>query len=248
MTNLNVLLVLIAVVAAITITELVAPRAHAANHSPVLSYEITDLPAGTAFQVTYSGGVTSNTDGKALASHGGFAQVAFVSNFGLDAQAATKAGVLNGSVSEVVGVSGPKITGIASVPAGATVTLLNTQTNQTIDIPNGPFTIDTGQELAAKQMNTTDETVSCQGTAASCGAAVDITGPPTRRQVSIDLSQSGLGLESVRPTPASEKTGFNLTGGHLTENHQHYVVDIDTLQAEPTGVQLHLDFDARGRG
>ena len=73
--------------------------------------------------------------------------------------AAASGGALYGNVSEEVGVSGSAITGVVDVPAGATVKLVNATSDQTIGLPSGPFTIDTGQTTSAEGLNTSDESV-----------------------------------------------------------------------------------------
>ena len=58
-----------------------------------------------------------------------------------------------------MGVSGSAITGVLDLPGGATVKLVNATSDQTIDLPSGPFTIDTGQTTSAEGLNTSDESV-----------------------------------------------------------------------------------------
>ena len=62
-------------------------------------------------------------------------------------------------MSEEVGVSGSAITGVLDLPGGATVKLVNATSDQTIDLPSGPFTIDTSQTTSAEGLNTSEETV-----------------------------------------------------------------------------------------
>jgi hypothetical protein len=229
----------------LALSQIRAPSASATTPPTALNYQIANLPAGAAFEVDYTGGITSNTNGRAQASHGAFDAVAFVNNVGLRVSAAPRAGALYASVGEQVGVSGPQITGTALVPAGATVTLYNSFTGQTIDLPNGPFTMNTTPQLGAERLNSTDETVQCKGDAAACTAVVDVAGEAARRRVSVELSHPGLGLEAVRPEPASEKSGFQLSDGHLSTGRDRYVVDVATLRAEPAGARLRLTFGAR---
>lgn len=63
--------------------------------------------------------------------------VAFQTNYSVSVDAAASVGALYGNVSEEVGVSGSAITGVADVPAGATVKLVNATSDQTIDLPSG---------------------------------------------------------------------------------------------------------------
>jgi len=211
----------------------------------VLVYQITNMPAGSSFEVVYTSGVTSNSSGFAQSRHGGFRSVAFQSYYSVSVDASASGGALYGNVSEHVGVSGPAITGTADVPAGATVTLLNATTDQTIDLPSGPFTIDTSQTTSAEQMNTGEESVRCQGNAASCRAVVAIGGEAQQRRVMVDLTHAALSLASARVDPRSDTTGFDLSDGHFTDDRQRYVVTVNTLETEPSGGHLVLTFADR---
>jgi len=210
--------------------------------STELIYQISNMPAGSSLDVVYTGGVTSNSNGFAQSRHGGFRTVAFQRNYAVSVDAAASGGALYGNVSEWLGVSGPVITGVAVVPDGATVKLLNPDTDQTIDLPSGPFTIDATPTTSVERLNTSEESVRCQGKAASCKAMVAIGGEAQKRRVTVDLAHPSMSLASVSVDPPSDKAGFNLSDGRFSDDGQRYTLTVNTLEAEPSNTHLVLTF------
>lgn len=125
-----------------------APRLSAAD-SPsaqekllTLKYVIKDMRAGSVLHVTYDSGVDSGVGGDARALTGGIRAVHFENH--AIVLSATGRAALGCELSGDLFVTGTTISGTADIPAGAIVTLTNSDTGQRIDLHSGRFTLPTG--------------------------------------------------------------------------------------------------------
>jgi hypothetical protein len=188
---------------------------------------------------------TSNANGFAQARHGGFRTVAFQRKYAVSVDAAASRAALYGNVPEEAGVSGSAITGTADVPAGATVKLVNVTSDQTSDLPSGPFTIDTRRTTLRGGSGHERGERPVPGNTVLGKATVGGGGEAQKRRVTVDLSHAALPLASARVDPPRDKNGFDLSDGRFTDDGQRYAVTVKTvktLEAKPSGAHLVLTF------
>jgi hypothetical protein len=122
------------------ITRDLSATAPSAEDLP-FTFSISNLPAGKTFEVVYSANETG-LSGYAQASSGSMTGAGFASN-SLYLTAST-GGPLHTSATVILSVGTAPVTGTASVPSGATVTLTNGLTSQTITLASGSFSIPSG--------------------------------------------------------------------------------------------------------
>jgi hypothetical protein len=123
-------------------------RAHVISAPEVrLAFTVNNLPAGGILIVHYSTSVLSSRGGTATSRAGGIGTVGFLANALV--LAATGASALDADVTDFLSVNAPEVTGTAKIPAGATVTVTNTATRQTISLAGGPFSIPVGTGVGA---------------------------------------------------------------------------------------------------
>jgi hypothetical protein len=131
------------ILAAVCVTS-ISSSSYAATSSAVLDYKLSGLPANSTLTITYSTGIAGNTGGSAQAHSGSMSFVHFFSNHILEV-ASSHNTVLTADINETVLVNGPEITGDADIPSGASLKVLPPGSDELIDVPNGHFSIPTGQ-------------------------------------------------------------------------------------------------------
>ena len=207
-----------------------------------LVYNVKNLPPGSLFSMQYSSGVDSTLGGEAQAQSGGLGTVALLSN-GI-VLSPTGSTPTNASVTEWLNVGGQPITGFASVPSGATVTVTNQTTNQKTTITQGPFSIPTGVGLAGAPTPPAGgtKTITCKGNANSCTATIPIAGGASNRKLIIKLTDTNFRLKSVTAVPKSSSGAYLLTNGRFALGGSEYLVTLNAVRGNPKGSHLVLRF------
>jgi hypothetical protein len=213
----------------------------ATPHEVGLTYSVSSMQKGSTLTILYEGGIVGNDGGSAQARGGALSFIHFLGGHSFELSA-SGSGSLTADATEDVQAAGGTITGVADVPSGATVKLRDDVTNQLIDLPNGPFSINSGAGLSGMSSAHSSETRSCQGDAGTCTADVNIAGAAGSRTVTINLLQDDLVPESVKANGADAQTAFDLSDGHLAAHGSEYVVDVNTVRWLAPGSDLALSF------
>lgn len=177
-----------------------------------LTFEVKNL-SDEGLLVKYNpAGVVSDNGGTAMARSGTMSAV-YLGGLVvlLSVPARTR---LDATVTSMLRVDGAELTGTATVPAGATVTVTNGDTGQTIDLHSGPFSFATGlagnrghqvifsPALApGKAMTGPAEPgrpVRLQRHTGSAAQVWEITHPRNRSRTEIINKRTGLCLDAVR--------------------------------------------------
>jgi hypothetical protein len=152
-------------------------------------------------------------------------------------------GTVNATVTDWRLVDGPTITGTAHVPAGASMTVTVGDTQQTVPLTNGKFSISTGVgQFGAPPPKRGTRVVRCRGGARSCRATVSLAGGARNRRIVIRLSDTDFLLKSVKAPPRRAHAAYGLTGGHFAEGGSEYVVTLNAARSSPPKSHLTLIF------
>lgn len=126
----------------------VASAAATSEHYLDLKFDVTNLQGGLAVKYDPPG-IVSDLGGTATASSGAMSTVYLTAiTFVLGVSGRTP---LDARVTSTLRVDSAVITGNATIPAGATVTVTNTDTGQKMDLHNGPFSLPTGRGAGRDQ-------------------------------------------------------------------------------------------------
>jgi hypothetical protein len=235
-----------AVVLAAAATLLAVGTPSAWGESSVLvafTYSVNDLPAGSSLSVLYNSGVVQSSGGVAQARSGAMSNVWLLSNALLLSSPTGAASSVD--VTQNLYVGSAPVTGVAMIPTGASVTLTNPLTHQTISLSTGPFSISTGVGgLGAKPPADGTRVVRCRGTARACEARISIAGGASNRKVIIRLTSRGLRFRSVTAIPRTPQLGYSLNDGHFRRSSSEYAVTLNAAQSNPRGSRLILTFAA----
>jgi len=200
------------------------------------SFTVKNLPAGKVVQVAYGAGFQRSTDTKVQETSGDFGTAQFsAGGFALLAGHSTLSAVI---LDGVIVTSAP-FTGTATIPAGASVTVTNTTTQQMVTLSSGvAFSIPTGfTGVGAPPPVTT--TVTCHGTALFCLARIPIADGASSGTINVSLPAAYLRLKAqIAPRGAK----WTLTGGHYEQAGRQYVATLSANAANPAGSQLTLVF------
>lgn len=176
------------------------------------SYTVSNLPASSPFAVQYNGGVLQGLGGTGIANSGSIGTLALLNN----ALFVFPGAPLSVSIDEWLQVGSQPVTGVATVPAGATATVVNGITGHKTTLASGPFSIPTGVgSLGARPPAGGTRTIQCKGGASACTATVPIAGGASNRKQIIRLSDTNLQLLSVKAFPRSSTGAYLLTGGRF---------------------------------
>jgi hypothetical protein len=220
-----------------------AGSASAAGQLVPFSYAIKGLPPGGNAQVTYNSGVLEATSGSARASSGAIGSVFLLGNAML--LFASPGAPLDAQVTQYLSVSSQPVTGTATFPDAATVTITNPLTRQTMTLTNGPFSLPTGVgTLGAKPPTGGAQQVSCRGDGQSCKARIDLAGGASNRKITIRLTDTDLRLESVKAYPNSSRSAYSLSDGQFELGGSEYVTILNAVQSNPQDSHLILTFKA----
>jgi hypothetical protein len=140
-------------------------------------FTVKNLPAGSLLLLIYFSGVQQALGGQAQARAGGIGTVDLLANSIVLGGAGNTA--LDADVTSFLSVDAAAITGTATIPAGASVSVTNLTTHKTIGLTNGPFSIPTGvgTGVGAPPPGGKDVTFSPR-----LASGVDITGPASAGQ------------------------------------------------------------------
>jgi len=189
--------------------------------------------------VVYSTGVIDTAGGSLLLQSGAIKQVEFLSNAWTVLRTGTDA--LNAEINDWRLVAGPTVTGTAYVPAGASLTVSVGQ--QTVQLPNGKFSIPTGLgKLGGQVPKAGNQLVNCQGGPRSCRARINLGGGARNREIVIQLTHTNLSLRSVNAPSTRKHAAYSLTHGHFARGGSEYVVILNAAQSSPRGSHLILTF------
>jgi hypothetical protein len=201
-------------------------------------YTLTNVTTGFP-RVIYSTGVIDTAGGSLLLQSGAIKQVEFLSNAWTILRTGTDA--LNAEITDWRLVAGPTVTGTAYVPAGGSLTV--SINGQTVQLPNGKFSIPTGLgKLGAQPPKGGNQLVSCEGGPRSCRARINLTGGARNREIVIRLTNTNLSLRSVKAPPTRKHAAYSLTHGHFAGGGSQYVVILNAAQTSPRGSHLTLTF------
>ena len=140
-------------------------------------------------------------------------------------------------------VNGATVTGTASVPSGASMTVTNTQTGQTTTVKNGAFSIPTGiGQTGVKPPTAVNHFIQCHGGPRSCRAQINFAGGARQRTIVIRLTNTHLSLRSVRVVSRSNHPVYRLTRGHFVLGGSEYVVTLNAARSSPRRSHLILTF------
>jgi hypothetical protein len=216
--------------------------AQAAPSGQIEEFDFTVTNAPPQFVgVIYSTGVVGTSGGTIDFQSGAAQEINFLDN----AWTVIPRGpaTLNATVTDWRLVDGPTITGIAHVPAGASMTVTVGDTEKTIPLSNGKFSISTGVgRFGALPPKRGERVVRCRGGARSCRATVSLAGGARNRRIAIRLSDTDFRLKSVKAPPRRAHAAYGLTGGHFAEGGSEYVVTLDAARSSPPGSHLTLIF------
>ena len=201
------------------------------------SFTIKNLPAGKVVQVAYGAGFQRSGDTKVQETSGDFGTAQFSSGgFALLAgHSALSAVILDGVV-----VTSAPFTGTATIPAGASVTVTNTTTQQVVTLSSGvAFSIPTGVTGVGAPPPPVTTTVTCHGTALFCLARIPIGRGASSGTITVSLPAAFLRLKAqIAPRHAK----WTLTGRHYEQAGRKYVATLSANAANPAGSQLTLVF------
>jgi hypothetical protein len=204
------------------------------------SFTIKNLPAGKVVQVAYGAGFMRSTDTKVTETSGDFGTAQFsAGGFALLAGHSTLSAVI---IDGVIVTSAP-FTGTATIPAGASVTVTNTTTQQVVTLSSGvAFSIPTGFSgvgAPPPPPPPVTTTVTCHGTALFCLARIPIAGGASGGTITVRLPAAYLRLKAqIAPRGAK----WTLTGGHYEQAGHQFVATLSANAANPAGSQLTLVF------
>jgi hypothetical protein len=211
-----------------------------------LDYTLSNVNPRAAIQpaVTYSSGVVSNAGSKVQIQSGTIRRTWFLSN-GWNV-VGTGTATLNFTVSDWRMVEGATITGTAYFPAGASMTVTNETTGQTITLESrATFSLPTGiSNAAGKPPAGGKRFVNCHGSARLCRARIDLAGGVRDREIVIRLTSDHLTLRSIRHPAPSKHAAWSLTDGHFARARSKYLVILNAAQSSPRGSHLILTFGA----
>ncbi len=206
-----------------------------------LDYTISGLQPGNPVQIYYTGGVSNDYGGTVVVSSGKVLALGLLGN-AMFLQAGSP-GPLTATVTHFLAVGSAPITGTASIPAGASVVVVNAQTNKQYTLVNGQsFSIPTGFGLGAKPPSGGTRTVRCRGNARLCTAQVSIAGGASNRKLIIKLTDTNLRLTSVTAVPKRSSSAYLLSGGHYALGGSEYIVSLNAVRSNPKGAHLILKF------
>jgi hypothetical protein len=201
------------------------------------SFTVKNLPAGKVVQVAYGAGFQRSTDTKVQETSGDFGTAQFsAGGFALLAGHSTLSAVI---LDGVIVTSAP-FTGTATIPAGASVTVTNTTTQQMVTLSSGvAFSIPTGFTGVGAPPPPVTTTVTCHGTALFCLARIPIAGGASSGTINVSLPAAYLRLKAqIAPRGAK----WTLTGGHYEQAGRQYAATLSANAANPAGSQLTLVF------
>jgi hypothetical protein len=85
----------------------------------------------------------------------------------------------------------------------------------------------------------------CRGGSNACTARVSLAGGASNRSVVIQLTDSDLRLQSVRPNRASLRGAYSITHQRLREGGTEYALRLSAVQSIPRGSFLRFRFGIR---
>lgn len=234
------------VIALATVGALAAgvAAASADSHSIIeLRFKVTNMSPGTTLAVYYNGGVVALSADITRSYTGAVGSVSYFDGAILMSPSPTHPQPWSGDLEPFLVVDGASVTGVAHLPKGTSVTLTNVDTNQTIDVRDGPFSIPTGlvQRAATPRAGRTDA-VRCRGTDRSCQARVSTAGDAPNRKTIIRLPARDLWLEAIKSFPRGAAGAAVLSDGHFARGRSEFVETLNTVQSEPRGSHLILTF------
>lgn len=205
------------------------------------NYTLTNAPPQGFDGVIYSTGVIGTSGGTVDFQSGAAKEVNFFDNAWT--LIPTGNDPLNITVTDYRLVSAPTITGTAHVPAGASMTVNVGDTDQTIKLTNGKFSIPTGVGgLGAKPPKRGKQVVKCRGGARSCRATINLAGGARDRQIVIRLTGTDFLLKSIKGPPKRARAAYGLTDGHFRLGGSEYVVTLNAARSSRPGSRLTLTF------
>lgn len=207
-----------------------------------LSYALSGVPAGSTLDIRYDTGVDGGVGGTAQFSQGAARNLFLLENALLLTPASGNA--LTGQITHYLMVGSAPVTGVATVPAGATVRLSN-GLGRTISLSTGPFTIPSGVPANAAPLPSTPLAVTCTGTAASCQARVNVAGGASGRALSVALPASGMYLASKRATPSPRRAVHSLSGSSYSADRRTHTLRLHAARANPKGARVVLTYKRR---
>jgi hypothetical protein len=204
------------------------------------SFAVKNLPAGKVVQVAYGAGFQRSGDTKVSETSGDFGTAQFsAGGFALLAGHSTLSAVI---LDGVIVTSAP-FTGTATIPAGASVTVTNTTTQQVVTLSSGvAFSIPTGVTgvgAPPPPPPPATTTATCHGTDMFCLARIPIGGGAGSGTITVSLPAARLRL---RAQFAPRGAKWTLTGGHYEQAGRQYVATLSANAANPAGSQLSLVF------
>ena len=209
-------------------------------------YRLSNVkPVGTP-GVTYTGGVVAGGGGSVRVQSGVVQAVSFT-NVLTSILGWSLVSVGNSPLTATVDdwryVNGGTVTGTASIPSGASMTVTDVQTGHTTTVKNSAFSIPTGISRAGvRPPSTVNHFIQCRGRGHSCKARLNFAGGARHRQIVIRLTAADLSLVSVRAVSRSKHPVYRLTGGHFVLDGSEYVVTLSAAQSSPRRSQLVLTF------
>ena len=204
-------------------------------------FTLTNAPSHGFVGVIYSTGVIGTSGGTIDFQSGAAQEVNFLDNAWTVIPTGNE--MLNATVTDYRLVAGATITGTAHVPAGASMTVTVGDTDQTVKLTNGKFSIPTGVgQLGAVPPKGGKRVVKCRGTARSCRATISLAGGARDRKIVIRLTDTDLLLRSIKGPPKRAHAAYGLTEGHFTDGGSEYVVTLNAARSSAPGSHLTLTF------
>jgi len=153
-------------------------------------------------------------------------------------------GSWTGLVAQDLSVSSAPVTGVATFPLGASVSLTNENTNRTIKLTAGPFTMPTGVgTVGAEPPVTDDRTVSCLDEDQGCAAAIVVPSDgPAHLKLTVRLPRSDLRLVEVRGGGE-----YVFSGGHFEDGRSECLATLEAAHPTSQPSLVVLTFKASGR-
>lgn len=204
-----------------------------------LDYHVTGLAPSAPVQIYYTSGVDSAFGGTVVVSSGSLLTAGLTAN---SMFIAARQGPLAAEVIQFVSVGSAPITGTASIPAGASVSVTDGATNTRYALRNGAFSFPSGVGAGSRPPRSGTQTIRCRGTARACTAQVSLAGGAVNRKLVIRLSDTNLRLRSVDAVPASSRGAYLLSGGHYALGGSEYIATLNAVRANPKGAHLVLKF------
>jgi hypothetical protein len=205
-------------------------------------FTLTNAPPQGLAGVVYSTGVIGTSGGTIDFQSGAAREVEFLDNAWQLLPKGTE--TVNAMVTDWRIVAGPTITGTAHVPAGASMSVTVGDTDQTVHLTNGKFSIPTGIGAlgAAPPAKVGKRVVKCRGGARSCRATISLAGGARDRRIVIRLTDTDFLLRSIKAPPRRKHAAYGLTDGHFIHGGSDYVVTLDAARSSPPGSHLTLTF------